>query len=263
MRALLALDRAAEAAPLRRRAGRSVRRATSRCSWRVRPRAARRGRRGRRARLRSARRRPCAPGRADLLHLQAQVSRAGWATGTAALAASNAALQLDPSLVRVWFELGALEEERQQLDRRRALAYERALDLLPTYSEAALALADLLRRTDTPQAAIAPLVALLEADPYELEALTLLGRALLEDGRTDQALEAFERVLRFDPGARRRALPRTGGTGRAAAAVRRGRARRGSGSCSSTRAARSPRQARSQRALGARPVSTSSPPRRS
>ena len=43
------------------------------------------------------------------------------------------------------------------------------------------------------------LVDLLEADPYELEALTALGRALLEDGRTTQALEAFERVLRFDP----------------------------------------------------------------
>ncbi len=40
---------------------------------------------------------------------------------------------------------------------------------------------------------------LLEADPYELEALTALGRALLEDGRTVQALEAFARVLRFDP----------------------------------------------------------------
>ncbi|HEU4526224.1 MAG TPA: tetratricopeptide repeat protein, partial [Gemmatimonadales bacterium] len=31
------------------------------------------------------------------------------------------------------------------------------------------------------------------------EALTTLGRALLEDGRTAQALEAFARVLRFDP----------------------------------------------------------------
>jgi cytochrome c-type biogenesis protein CcmH/NrfG len=43
------------------------------------------------------------------------------------------------------------------------------------------------------------LIRLLETDPYELEALTALGRALLEDGRTVQALEAFSRVLRFDP----------------------------------------------------------------
>jgi len=43
------------------------------------------------------------------------------------------------------------------------------------------------------------LIRLLETDPWELEALTALGRALLEDGRTTQALEAFARVLRFDP----------------------------------------------------------------
>ena len=64
---------------------------------------------------------------------------------------------------------------------------------------AALALADLIRRTDSAHAAVPVLVQLLEADPYELEALTALGRALLEDGRTVQALEAFARVLRFDP----------------------------------------------------------------
>jgi tetratricopeptide (TPR) repeat protein len=91
-----------------------------------------------------------------------------------------------------------LEEERHDWAAARA-AYERALDLLPTYGAAALALADLLRRIESPQAAVPVLVDLLEADPYELEALTALGRALLEDGRTVQALEAFARVLRFDP----------------------------------------------------------------
>ena len=68
---------------------------------------------------------------------------------SAALAAFNAALQLDPSLVRVWCELGGLEEERRNWAAARA-AYERALDLLPTYGAAALALADLLRRTESP-----------------------------------------------------------------------------------------------------------------
>jgi tetratricopeptide (TPR) repeat protein len=138
-----------------------------------------------------------APGRADLFHLQAQVSvRLGDRAG--ALAAFNAALQIDPSVVRIWCELGALEEERRNWAAARA-AYERALDLLPTYGAAALALADLIRRTEAPRAAVPVLVRLLEADPYELEALTALGRALLEDGRTQQALEAFSRVLRFDP----------------------------------------------------------------
>ena len=105
--------------------------------------------------------------------------------------------QLDPSLVRVWYELGTQEEERGNWSAARA-AYERALDLLPTYPAAALALADLVRRSESPRAAIIVLVRFLEADPYDLEALTALGRALLEDGRTVQALEAFERVLRFD-----------------------------------------------------------------
>jgi tetratricopeptide (TPR) repeat protein len=136
-------------------------------------------------------------GRADLFHLQAQVAvRLG--DRTAALTAFNAALKLDPTLVRVWCDLGALEEERHEWASARA-AYERALDLLPTYGTAALSLADLIRRIESPQAAIPVLVELLEADPYELEALTALGRALLEDGRTVQALEAFARVLRFDP----------------------------------------------------------------
>jgi tetratricopeptide (TPR) repeat protein len=138
-----------------------------------------------------------APGRPDLLHLQAQVSsRLG--DRTAALGAFNAALQLDPSLVRVWYELGVLEEERNNWGAARG-AYERALDLLPTYSAAALALADLLGRRESPRAAIAVLIRLLETDPYELDALTALGRNLLDDGRTVQALEAFARVLRFDP----------------------------------------------------------------
>jgi tetratricopeptide (TPR) repeat protein len=91
-----------------------------------------------------------------------------------------------------------LEEERGNWSAARA-AYERALDLLPTYSAAALALADLLGRRESPRAAIGVLIRLLETDPYELEALTALGRALLDDGRTAQALEAFARVLRFDP----------------------------------------------------------------
>ena len=89
-----------------------------------------------------------APGRPDLFHLQAQVS-ARLGDRSAALAAFNAALQLDPSLVRVWFELGGIEEERGNWAAARA-AYERALDLLPTYGAAALALADLLRRTESP-----------------------------------------------------------------------------------------------------------------
>jgi cytochrome c-type biogenesis protein CcmH/NrfG len=40
---------------------------------------------------------------------------------------------------------------------------------------------------------------MLEQDPYDLLALLLLGRALLDDKRDAQAHEAFRRALKFDP----------------------------------------------------------------
>src|SRR2546422_6495595 len=40
---------------------------------------------------------------------------------------------------------------------------------------------------------------MLEQDPYDLPALLCLGRALLDDKRDAHALEAFRRVLKFDP----------------------------------------------------------------
>src|SRR3989454_12520912 len=43
------------------------------------------------------------------------------------------------------------------------------------------------------------LAEMLEQDPYDLPALLLLGRALLDDKRDEQALEAFRRALKFDP----------------------------------------------------------------
>jgi len=45
----------------------------------------------------------------------------------------------------------------------------------------------------------ARLAELLEQDPYDLKALLLLGRALLEDKRFEAGVEAFRRVLKFDP----------------------------------------------------------------
>ncbi|HEV8123690.1 MAG TPA: tetratricopeptide repeat protein [Gemmatimonadales bacterium] len=138
-----------------------------------------------------------APGRPDLLQLQARIAvRLGELS--VAIAAYHSALELDNSLAQVWCELGELEEKREKWDAARA-AYERALDLLPTFVEAALALADLQRRTEALPAAIEVLVALLYSDPLELDALQLLGRTLLDDGRPERALEAFGRILKYDP----------------------------------------------------------------
>lgn len=138
-----------------------------------------------------------APGRSDLAHLQAKIA-ARLGDVPAAVEAYLVALQLDSSMPQVWYELGRLEEKREGWVAARA-AYERVLDLLPTFTEAARALADLLRRRESPAAAVELLVGQLSTDPYDLDALLLLGRCLLEDGRADRAWEAFVRVLKFEP----------------------------------------------------------------
>jgi cytochrome c-type biogenesis protein CcmH/NrfG len=100
--------------------------------------------------------------------------------------------------VQVWLDLGRLHEEKEEWQTAEQ-AYERALDTLPTFYEAALALADLLRSSGRVRQAVTRLATMLEQDPYDVKALLLLGRALLDDKRQDAALEAFRRVLKFDP----------------------------------------------------------------
>ncbi len=137
------------------------------------------------------------PGQPELYQLQAVIcSQLG--DVDAALDACRLALRVDAGLVQVWLELARLEEQRENWTAANA-AYGRALDLLPTFTVAALGRADLARRTESPRAAVALLVDMLSADPYEFDALLLLGRALLDDGRTAQGLEAFARILRFLP----------------------------------------------------------------
>ena len=138
-----------------------------------------------------------APARADLHKLQGDVLvKVGDRGG--ALAAYRAALELDQGFVAVWVELGRIHEQREEWAEAQR-AYERALDELPTFHEAAMAIADLQRRMGRLAPAIARLATLLEDDPFDLDALILLGRALLEDKRPQAALEAFQRVLKFDP----------------------------------------------------------------
>jgi tetratricopeptide (TPR) repeat protein len=65
--------------------------------------------------------------------------------------------------------------------------------------DAALALGDLLRRVDSPRAAVEFLIEVLLSDPWDLDALELLARALLDEGRHEEALEGLELMLKFDP----------------------------------------------------------------
>ncbi len=138
-----------------------------------------------------------APARADLHKLQGDIAlKVGDRQG--ARAAYRAALDLDAGFVQVWLELGRLHEQDEEwADAQRA--FEAALEALPTFHEAGLALADLLRRSGNARAAILRLADMLEQDLYDMDALLLLGRALLDDKRPDEALEAFRRALKFDP----------------------------------------------------------------
>src|SRR5205814_8132118 len=78
-----------------------------------------------------------APARADLRKLQGDVAlKIGDKSG--ALAAYRAALELDRGYVQVWLDLGRLHEEKEEWADAQA-AYERALEALPTFNEAALA----------------------------------------------------------------------------------------------------------------------------
>ncbi len=138
-----------------------------------------------------------APNRADLHKLQGDIAlKVGDRQG--ARAAYRSALDLDEGFVQVWLDLGRLHEQDEEwVEAQRA--YEAALEALPTFHEAGLAHADLLRRTGSLRTAVVRLAEMLEQDPYDMDALLLLGRTLLDDKRSVEALEAFRRALKFDP----------------------------------------------------------------
>jgi tetratricopeptide (TPR) repeat protein len=115
-----------------------------------------------------------------------------------AVEAYRHALTLDPDFAVVRYQLATiLEMKGLNSDAERELAA--ALDSVPTYTEAALALASLRRRLQRHGESLALLVDLLQRDPYNLDALTSLGETLFESARRADASVAFARVLRFDP----------------------------------------------------------------
>jgi tetratricopeptide (TPR) repeat protein len=94
--------------------------------------------------------------------------------------------------------LGAVHERREAWAAAEA-AYGAALARLPTYGEAAVPLARVLRRTDRPREAVNLLADYLVADPSDLEALFALAQSLVDDNRLPQALTALDRLLAHDP----------------------------------------------------------------
>ncbi len=92
---------------------------------------------------------------------------------------------------RILIEEGAYNEAEGEI--------RQALELMPTYADANLVLAELLNRQGRSRETINLLAAFLETEPYNLEALVLLGEALLAEGRRRDAEQALVQVLRFDP----------------------------------------------------------------
>lgn len=116
----------------------------------------------------------------------------------AAIAAYRHALTIDGDFAAVRYDLAQLLVARGDfLEAERELLA--ALDVVPTYADATLALADLHRQRGLPAKALGLLVEFLERDPYSFDGLVALGELLLDMGRPNDAAFAFQRVLRFDP----------------------------------------------------------------
>jgi tetratricopeptide (TPR) repeat protein len=81
-----------------------------------------------------------------------------------------------------------------------AAALRSALDIIPSYGDAAFALVELEQGRGQLRAALHVLVDLLTLDPYNLEGLIKLGEVLERAGRWPEAARAYQRVLHFDPG---------------------------------------------------------------
>lgn len=141
--------------------------------------------------------RRAAPTRADV---QRHIGDLAWKLRDtdAAITAYRSALQIDPHYAVARYQLANVLMERSLwLDAERELLL--ALDAVPTYGEATLALSRLLRRVGRPEDALPLLIDLLQRDLYHFDGLITLGETLLELGKRDDANYAFKRVLRFDP----------------------------------------------------------------
>jgi cytochrome c-type biogenesis protein CcmH/NrfG len=90
--------------------------------------------------------------------------------------------------------------ERARLFARAETAYRRAIFLDPDYVNAMYGLAVLLAlELDRPAEATPLLAGVLAREPENVDALFLLGRTAYVEGRFEDAMEAFDRILATRP----------------------------------------------------------------
>jgi tetratricopeptide (TPR) repeat protein len=140
--------------------------------------------------------RASAPDRADLLKLEGDIALAQGELHSAR-ESFRSAVDQEPRFLEAWLALGGVYEETEDWAEAES-AYRSALEVDAGFAPGTLALAGLYRKRGSPSVAVNMLADLLAGHPANLDALVSLGRALLDDGRPAQALEAFERLLQYD-----------------------------------------------------------------
>lgn len=137
-----------------------------------------------------------APMRPDVLHVIGRVAH-GMGDDLLAIESYRHAIALDEDSAACRVQLAELLRAAGLVDdAERELTA--ALRRLPSYAEAALALAALRRDMGRASESIDVLANLLLSDPFHLDALASLAESLLLSGRRDDARFAIARVLRFD-----------------------------------------------------------------
>ena len=142
--------------------------------------------------------RQLAPGRADV-HARFGHASAKLEDTTGAIAAYRKALEIDPRFLDAHLALAHLYMETLAFgDAERELSA--ALEVDRTHADATVMLSMLRRLSGRAREALQLLVAFIERDLYCFPALMALGETLLALEKPSDALVAFNRVLRLDPG---------------------------------------------------------------
>jgi tetratricopeptide (TPR) repeat protein len=116
----------------------------------------------------------------------------------AAIGSYRASLSIDERQVDTRVSLGKLLAKAGD-DSAAIRELETVLVTAPNHDAAVVELVGPYRRTGRSRSALPRVVALVRRDVYHFEALIALGEILIDLARESDALNAFERVLRFDP----------------------------------------------------------------